>query len=539
VGAGLSLTLEHLTKTKNVAAVELLIAGLASSHPATRAGSLRALLDRPNPAGHDAVFQNLKRLDSGSREIIGRRSDRLTRAAVQAVRSSEAGVCAAACEAVLAYRLYDVLPALGAALTRPGRPNAPIIADTILKLTELFYRDLCAPSAESTPKNVENLRRRLTSTLEEVVQKYSLHCRRETIEAFLLLAKPQNIVLRLILRHTQDANHRATVEVLSSSSQGGILRLLLGFLKDQQPPQVVKNVLSGRSDLRFVEHLLETVGDSPPRTVREMLSRIDRLAWAEPGHELLAQLDESGQRRAVRLVSLTSIPRDRALRFLDYLLKEGNDGGRRAAAAALAEFPGEEADRLILESLSDKDPAVRACAIRLLRPRAIPGAMSLLIDFIDCPEKEVRQALHDALPEFIAWHFVRTYQSLPDGLLATAGNLVRKLDPAATATLSLEMRSPSRARRLRAVESAVAMGLMHELELSVRRLLNDEDHMVRVEAAKSLAGCDSMPTWEALRDALLDRSVAVQEAAERSLQQISRSLAELSQPEEDLEVVLP
>ena len=63
--------------------------------------------------------------------------------------------------------------------------------------------------------------------------------------------------------------------------------------------------------------------------------------------------------------------------------------------------------------------------------------------------------------------------------------------------------------------------------------------MVRAAAAEALAGCKSMPTWEALRDALLDQSFVVKQAAERSLEQISqyllRPVQEEEQPEEQLE----
>jgi HEAT repeat protein len=48
--------------------------------------------------------------------------------------------------------------------------------------------------------------------------------------------------------------------------------------------------------------------------------------------------------------------------------------------------------------------------------------------------------------------------------------------------------------------------------------------MVRIAAADTLAECDTLPSWEALRDAMLDRSVAVQETAEKSLERICQSL---------------
>ena len=90
--------------------------------------------------------------------------------------------------------------------------------------------------------------------------------------------------------------------------------------------------------------------------------------------------------------------------------------------------------------------------------------------------------------------------------------------------LTEDMESPSRLWRRRAVSAAGAMGLVPELEPLVIQRLSDEDHMVRLAAAKALSECETMPSWEALRDALLDRSAIVQEAAEQSLMRISQSL---------------
>ena len=57
--------------------------------------------------------------------------------------------------------------------------------------------------------------------------------------------------------------------------------------------------------------------------------------------------------------------------------------------------------------------------------------------------------------------------------------------------------------------------------------------MVRLAAAEALADCETETSWESLCDALFDRSVVVQEAAERSLMRISRSLQKVPENEEE------
>jgi HEAT repeat protein len=150
--------------------------------------------------------------------------------------------------------------------------------------------------------------------------------------------------------------------------------------------------------------------------------------------------------------------------------------------------------------------------------------MSLLIEMIGSPQEEVRQALRDALPEFTYQQFIANFETLPEELLPTAGHLVRKIDADVRPKLAEDMQSLSRVRRRRAVLAASAMGLARDLEHAIIERLSDDDHMVRVAAAEILAQCDTMPTWDALRDALLDRSVVVQEAAEQSLMRICQTL---------------
>jgi HEAT repeat protein len=324
---------------------------------------------------------------------------------------------------------------------------------------------------------------------------------------------------------------------MSGSTQGGVIRLLLGFLEDARMPHAVRTAFAGRADVKFVENLLRKTGPRLSRSVSKTLVRFDCFAWAKPNHEVFKQLDGAAQYNAVQLLMASSMDRGELFEMVKFLLSEGKPGGRRAAAEHLAQFEGAEADALAVAALSDPDPGVRANLIRQIRTRPIPNTMSLLTEMVDDPHEEVRQALREALPEFTYQQFLANFESLPDDLLPTAGHLVRRIDVDVRPRLTEDMENPSRLRRRRAVSAAAAMGLVRELESCVIERLSDEDHMVRVAAANALAECDTMPTWDALRSALLDRSVIVQRAAEKSLTRIAQSLQ--VQVEEAAEEAVP
>ena len=529
MSAGLNDTFQLLTKTDNEAAVDVLAAGLDCPHRAIRDRALRSLLTRSSPKGHQEVFRRLPKLDKRCRSIISARPERLVRAATAALEIADEATCTAALEGILSFRLYDTIPALLALVKEKDNPNFDLAIRTVLRLTELFYQEFSDSRKRSKRNDLDNSRRRVTLALEEAAGRFKTHRRTEIIEAFLLVAKQQNVTLRRILRQPGERSQQAVVDVLSNSTRGGVIRVLLGFLEDPQMPNAVKDILAHRKDVKFLKNLFQKTGPRPSRSVTTTLARFDSFAWAKLTNGLLKELDGTAQYNAVQLLMASSMNRDELFEILEFLLLEGRVGGRRGAAQRLAEFEGPRAEELVVKALGDEDPVVRSHLIRQVRSRQIPGAMSLLIGMVGSPHEEVRQALREALPEFTLQHFLASFDKLADELLPTAAHLVGKIDVDVRPRLTEEMEGRSPVRRRRAVLAATAMGLAGEMEQLIIERLSDDDHMVRIVAAEALADCDTMPTWDALRDALLDRSVMVQEAAEQSLMRICQSLL----PEED------
>ncbi len=524
MSSGQNATFDFLAKTENEAAVDILIAGLDSPDQSARQRALHTLMERRSPAGHQEVFRRLATFDENSLAIINERPDRLESVVGSALKDPDPQACKIACDAILSCHLYVALPALVSVLSDPENPNTELAAATALNLTELFYAELSGAEDQSKRKNQEAVRIRITSALEDGVRKFHRHQRTEIIEALLVVAKSKNVALRRLLQRPDEKCHEPIIKLLSGSSRGGVIRLLLGFLDDPQMPRSVAKVISSRCDLKFVNHLLRAVGPRPSKSTTLALGKMDSIAWAEPGHEAFEKLGNAAQEAAVQTVLASGMDREKVLELIGFLLLEGKPGGRRAAAQALARFDGPAAATLAIKAINDEDPQVRAHLLVQLRPRGIPGAFSLLIRMVDSPHELVREALRKALPEFTFRQFLANFDKMPEVLQPVAGHMVSKIDIGCAARLTEEMEGPSPVRRRRAVQVADAMGLVAEMEDTVIKLLSDHDHIVRVAVAKALSHCKSVPTWEALRDALLDRSVIVQEAAEGSLERISQSL---------------
>jgi hypothetical protein len=563
MASGLEVTFQYLTRADNPAAVELLEAALDCPYGPVRELALSALLAKPNRAIHRRLFDRLEQLDSAGKAILAKRPDRLvgvvTEIFLQVHRQTAHADGNAsskkqpsgyppgkpsdakgtpdkklqqdfhrACEVVREFTLYEAAPSLIQAVEGVPEALAKVAAGTVLELTKALYTELAA--GPHATKDLKTLRSRLTETLQAAAGAYVRHQRREILEAFLILAKPQDVVLRRILHDRRDSAHEPIVRLLSESTEGGVIRLLLSFLEDPQAPQAALEVLGQRCDARFVQIWAHQAGYPPPDAWKEALGRLRRIAWAQPGHPLWGELDGPAQAGCVGILLASKMDRCRVLEVLEFVLEHGQPEGRRTAAAALAQLAGPKADMLVVRLLQDKDPYVQAEAIRQVRRRNIPDALSLLVQLADSSEPIVRQALQEALPEFTCKNFLRTFDQLPEELLQTAGYLVRKIDFDAPATLTAEMQSLSPLRRRRAVEAASAMGAVPELEAQIALLLQDEDHRVRIAAARALADSRSQPTWQALRDALFDRSLVVRDEAEKSLRKITASLSGQTEP---------
>jgi len=141
-----------------------------------------------------------------------------------------------------------------------------------------------------------------------------------------------------------------------------------------------------------------------------------------------------------------------------------------------------------------------------------------LISLVDSPHEIVRCAARGCLSEFSFRRYLAAFDLLGSDARQGTGLLVKKIDPQSLPLLMIEMGSKSRTRRLRALSMAAVMDFARDTEARILELLDDEDHFVRAAAATALSRCDTPTARAALRRALLDRSVKVQEAAERGLE---------------------
>ncbi len=514
--SGLTITLEVLSKTHNEAAVDLLLAALDHPQATIREGALEALLKRRTVTGHREIVNRLSSLDARGREIVLRRHRLLGRAIREAIQSSDSEEFARGVAATLEFRDFDMLPTLLQVAEDEANSHRDAAAQHVLKLAELLYEDLAA-GRNSQTRDPQLTRTHVLHSLEQSLARFSRHKRPEIVEALLLLAPREHAVLKQILSDPMHGAYKTVVDLLTQSPRGGVIRLALSFLDDPQSPSAAVHVVGRRTDAKFIEHLLRKIGSQPTSVVAQNLRRIESVVWLQNQSNLIDQFDDALQFSSIQFVLVTGIGRAFVFKLVAHLLTNGKPGGRRTAAAALGGFHGAEANQLAEQATHDSDPQVQAQVLPQLRQRGIPGAMPMLLAKLESPYELVRGAARRSLEEFSFDRYLSAFDMLDEHVRQGTGPMVRKVDPTAPHRLLEEIQARSRTRRLRGIAMAASMNLGLQLEAAIIERLSDEDHLVRAEAAKALIQCPTEEARQALKVARNDRSIVVQEAAERSL----------------------
>jgi HEAT repeat protein len=523
VTAGLEKTIEVLISTGNEAAVEVLLPALDATHRSIQERALKALLERWSAQGQREILRRWNTFDERLKSIAAERPGRLHDALREAILGNDPRLFANACDAVLWMKEYDLLPALLTATEDRANPLGEDAAQTMLSLTEILYEELAAPRDYRIRRDPQLIRQHLLAKLEQAVMRFDQHRRAAALDAFLLLANRENATLKSILLNPHDKVYLSLVDVLSHSSRPGVMRLLLAYLEDPHAPFAALNALAYRSDEAFLRHLLKKVGPDAGPVVRSNLRRIENIPWLREDLRRLAELSEVEQEAVMHLAAASGLKRLQVFEVTQFLLRHGNVGGRRAAALQLTEFKGVEANLLAVQALEDSDPQVQVAILTQLRERGIPSAMTRLLELVDSPHLIVRQAAQQCLAEFSFKRYLAAFDMLDAEVRKSTGALVKKVDPETLPLLREELRSGGRVRRLRALAIVASLAVAPEVEPELIELLGDEDHFVRIEAAQLLIECDTPHTRQALRSAMLDRNVGVQQAAERSLRWLTNS----------------
>ncbi|MGM0490323.1 MAG: HEAT repeat domain-containing protein [Planctomycetota bacterium] len=519
----LGKTLELLSETANEAAVPLLLAALDSPNPCIQDGAIEALLKRRRGRGQSELIKRWHQLSEQWKQRIARHPRRIAPAVRDAILSQEGNLCANGCEAMRGIREFELIPVLVNTIEDARSPCANIVAETLIGMCELLQDDISGPGGTRRVHQPERIRERVLPSLEHAVDQHDQHRNRAVVEAFLILTHHENPLLKQIVHEPRHPAYLVALNLLRTSKRAAIIRLVLNLLESRFAFNMAVQTVSHRRDFPFVKGLLQRLASRCVDTFSGNLRRIESIEWLEDDLDLLNVFNEQEQETTVKLALASNMNRIQVFNVLRYILHYGHARGRRAAARALREFGGAEANDLALAGLRDPDPEVQANMAMQLRERGIPGAISHLIRLLDSPHESVAEAAKSCLSEFNFSRYLGVFDMMEDDARHSTGLLVRRIDPTAFDRLAEQLKSPIRTRCLRGLEISVIMNAVEFMEPLIIGLLQHDDYFIRAEAARTLTHSPSPSAQQALRQMLTDRSVLVREAAEESLQENSRA----------------
>lgn len=508
-------TFKLLRHSKNETAGDALVSALKSSTPEIVQQAAVSLAVRRSSVGHHELLRRWDTLADSLLEPVRQRPGRLPTTLRSIVLNAEHELTERACEVGIAIHDYDLIPPLAHACEDEADPHRELKLETMLKLATQLQTELSAPRNYENKRDPQLIRNHVVAALETCVDRFERHECLAMIEAFLTLTKKDNSKLTQIINNPLHPAYAAARETFQTSDRVGVIRLAVSLIEILPVPKLIVETLAEREDAAFLARFAKVIPDFGPSTVKG-LRRIRKLGLTRKPESLL-DLKGTEQAGVVGLLGVLGLPDEDTFQVFQLMLRQGEVPARREAASQLRRFGGADANQLIVEALDDDDAEVQTIAVRQIRERGIPEALTLLIAKTESQSAIVREAAQEGLGEFHFDRFAMVFDGLSDKMKATTGRLVRRADPNAIPKLVAEIQSGSRMKRIRGLQLAIAIEAVDDVVDDVITRLRDDNNIVRAEAAKALAYCGDSKAKLALRDALLDRSPAVQHAAETAL----------------------
>lgn len=524
-------TFELLSKTKNNAAVGVLVACLDIGDEAAQALSVGALFSRGPTNGIVEIIRRNQTLAPPARELVGKNAPQLCRGLRDSLISGDAQLRANALELVRQLKEFSELPTLTRLLEEQAIRDRDAVEVTIFDLVNRLYEhtQFGAEHEESNGflRDAQRIRHQMLATLESSCHRFHVHRCQRVVEGLLVLSDPENIYLKKLFQECSDEVRGIAAELLYSSKHPGVMTLIVASLAQNYPLPATFSAFERRTDPEFICHMLRTW---PPRLTtfqQKNLKELRTVAWFKPGQKHLDLVPAALHRNLVAFLMSTGLSQTQKLDVLEWMVRFGSPEGRLGATEVLKELADDGVQVVVLQSLDSKEPDVQAWATSQLRAWSIPNAMEMLVERLDSPIHEVRQAARGELAGFDIYRVLDIFEHLEPRMRIAVGRIVQKIDSQTSHKLKGEMLNAIRSKRIRAARAALVMNLHTEVADALLVMARDSDNLVRRTAAEVLGKVQSREAIEMLLELSNDASPRVRETAVAALDQVRSAREQL------------
>ncbi len=517
----LATTFALLTSTRNKSAVDLMIAALDVDVPRVKSAAVTGLLTRSSARGQIEVIRRFHTLSAELRSQLKPDTPSMQTAIRQSLLHGEHQLRANGLEVIRVTEAFDQLPLL---LTLLENEHDDLNEQTTQTLRDLVSRLYDRKRNGQTADNRQTPSRPIAETAANVIATLQAACSRfyelsqpvDVIESILILGEVDDEAVKNVLWQSIPDCRELAGELLLLSRHPGVMQLVCDSMSKNYPHPKAFAAIGTRSDPEFICHLLRWFPTRPSRIQRGTFQQVESIDWLKPA-TLLDSVPAGLQTSLVNFIASTGLPNELKSELGEQLVKHGAQAGRCAATDVLLPLHEREMREIIWQSLDDEDPGTQAWATSQLRAHRIPEAFSLLIERLDSPLPEVRDAARGELADFNLDRMLSLYDHIEPHVAARAAMLMRKVDPEFMNKLRRELSNPSQRRRIRAAEAALAMDVQTEVVSALLVMLQDKDAMVRRVAVEVLGTVPTGQSIDALSELIEDSSPRVRGAVEDSL----------------------
>lgn len=508
-------TYDVLANTRNPAAAEALLSGVASSSPEVRTKCIKILLGRPELEARAVIVSQWNLLDATTRASLANNKFELQPAARQLVQSGSLAQKQAAIGAICDL---DITSALGDLIPLALDKQNPVGEAAMKALLEICER---WGTKARTGRDVPTVRTPMIDTLSRVVQEYPMHKNSDIIDAWLMLVAWEDSAQRAIINDPVHPAFRVLLERFWHSQHTSILQLLGGYLWRASTPKSVLSVLCERPDTTLAVCIAELMDEKLVSAALRRLRELPPMASLN-GLAVRSGLPVNIQRKLWLMLSANSPSIEPVLSGAVTMSKLGSSEGRKLAAEIVRNCRRKDLQTIVQH--------LQHASANPDDTRSVGAHLQVILDWIGGASTVLNTAAREFYSDCTLERLLEVVRQWPAPLCRALAQVVCRLDPEVVPQLLKALESPAPRKRIIALQAIRLMDLKSEVNERLLPLVHDPRLEVRIPAIDLLAALGAPQLVELLPELLDDPTTDVQEAALRAKRRLLRRIRGAATP---------
>ena len=505
----------YLVDENNLAVDAALVEVLPHLEPFVQAAALEILLERDHPPSLAAVAGRFNDHNDVLQRLICARAGELSAGVRLAMASSTLQERASAIEMTVRSDTGQLAYLLADAVRSRCRRTRELAAAGFHRMTaRLMHRLEADPTAEEIA-DLDVRANCLAEALATAVQRWEIHFQPKVLEAALWLGDRVEPAIKNKLRGRRTKIARILNDMLEGTSDPRLAGFLLRALAVPELRPAAARAISRARDGTLLRAMFMESWLLADAGIERGCRWIHDDQWLQQAVNVLFELDGSTLGGAIRFLAAVGGPHQQKIEFFRKLIGAGRAEIRRATVWHLVHDKSEVATSLLSIVATRPTDSIARMAAREVRHRR-SGAGFTVGTHQSAPESISETTLHDAFDRY--WN---QFDDFSPKERLEAGNAIGPYVPDLGTLLRGKLASGEPLDRARTLRMVCSLGLLTELEESVRHLAHDPDPIVRSLAVSMLAELPGPTTERVLRAAVNDPDERVQANAIEALDRLN------------------